>query len=1040
MINRTSVWGFTMMAIIVGCLSSPSLAQQPNILWIIADDLSPDLGAYGYDAVSTPNLDRLAGEGVRYTNAFANSPVCSAQRSSLITGMYPTTIGVQSHRMTSSTKQNLPTGIEPITEYFRDEGYYVTNANSGVTGSGKTDYNFLSGVSGGMYDGFNWANRAPGQPFFAQVQIFEPHRNFQTNTDPSRLADVEFPSYYPDHPVTRADWANYLVSIEELDRKVGLILDRLDSEGLADDTVVMFFGDHGRPQARDKQWLYDGGLRVPLIIRGPGSEFTAGTVNDEMVSLVDIGVGSLGLTGATLPTHLQGEDIFDPSFTGRDAVFASRDRMGSIQDRVRSVQVGDLKLIRNFDPSLSYMKGDQESHSYKRLQYPVHTLLLELEEQGELTPDQMKFLATSRPEYELYDLSTDPEELNNLASDPAYAAQLADLQGRLATYITETDDAGFYPLNPTVENTLIQNSLNFATNQLANRGFTLNGDRTLELQYWEQQLGITHQTLSSGQTLDMGATQADDLPANGGTITVAPFTGNGAGASPATGGVMVGNVDAGSGAAVQGLGLIAGNVTIESGAVLRVGGTGIGTTSSGTTTTEDFESVSAGSAFANGTSTGLLAGWTFDDLAPANGSSTDVVFNVIDTATETAWTPTVARSQMLAQMALNPDFTREGGNGEVIGGALAVAGPGSGIDSSGTVDIIEADFVLGDALGDPSGRFLDTKIVFGYQDADNFFALTLLQGESSGATTEARIRAVVGGVVTDVFAAAGTSWFTDKFPDTDAATNAILHAKLIHDASSGFVSFEISDGDNPSTVYANATASHAILASDGLVGFGVSNDAGAWDNLSVTTQAALPASGVQVLGVAGVLTLDPGAMVEIDLASASAYDRLDVSGVAHLAGGLDVTVDGGFTPGLGDSFLVAVSDALNGTFDNSQVNVSALPDVDGNQVGLAVLYENSDSDTDLDQVRVMATYKGDTNGDGSVGPADLTALKLSWLATGATWQDGDSNYDGSVGPADLTDMKLNWLEAIPAPGGGIPEPTSVALLGLGSMALLRRRR
>ena len=425
--------------------ASLAFAQQPNILWIMADDLSPDLGAYGYDAVSTPNLDRLASEGVRYTNAFANSPVCSAQRSSLITGMYPTTIGAHGHRLTSSTKQNLPTGVEPITEYFRNEGYYVTNANSGVTGGGKTDYNFLSGVSGGMYDGFDWANRAPNQPFFAQVQIFEPHRDFRTNTDPSRLADVTFPSYYPDHPVTRADWANYLVSVEELDRKVGVILDRLESEGLADNTVVMFFGDHGRPHVRDKQWLYDGGLRVPLIVRGPGSEFTAGTVNDEMVSLVDVGVGSLGLTGATLPSHFQGEDIFDPSFTGRDAVFASRDRSGNVVDRVRSVQVGDLKLIRNFDPNVSYMKGSQESLSYKRIEYPVHTLLLELEESGELTPDQLKFLANTRPEYELYDLSTDPEELNNLANNPSYATELSDLQGRLATWITQTDDAGFFP-------------------------------------------------------------------------------------------------------------------------------------------------------------------------------------------------------------------------------------------------------------------------------------------------------------------------------------------------------------------------------------------------------------------------------------------------------------------------------------------------------------------------------------------------------------------------------------------------------------------
>ena len=990
-------------------------AQQPNILWIIADDLSPDLGAYGYESVSTPNIDRLASEGVRYTNAFATSPVCSAQRSSLITGMYPTTIGAHSHRLTGGTKQNLPAGIEPITEYFRDEGYYVTNANSSVSGGGKTDYNFLSGVSGGMYDGHDWANRAPNQPFFAQVQIFEPHRDFRTNTDPSRLAEVEFPSYYPDHPVTRADWANYVVSVEELDRKVGLILERLENEGLADDTIVMFFGDHGRPHVRDKQWLYDGGLRVPLIMRGPGSEFAAGTVNDEMVSLVDIGVSSLGQTNATLPAHFQGVDIFDPAFTGRDAVFASRDRSGNVMDRVRSVQVGDLKLIRNFDPNASYMKGSQESLSYKRIEYPVHTLLLELEESGELTPDQLKFMANSRPEYELYDLSTDPEELNNLADDPAYATQMTDLQNRLATWITQTDDAGMYPLDPAVEAGRVQASINYGTNVLANRGFSVDGDRTLELQWWETQLGINHQTLTSGQTLNLGVTQANDFPANGGTLTVAPFTGSGSGASPSSGAVIVGNVQS-TDATVQGLGQIIGDVSLEGTTVLQVGGQGIATVASSTTTSEDFE-LATGVAYDGSASTGLLPGWVYADFPNNSGPNVNPVFEVIDTSSDPQWLSN-PRSQVLAQTVLDIGFTREGGgsSGAVIGGALAVAGAGSGIDSSDSVDIIEADFVFGDALGDGGGQFLDTKIVFGYQDLDNFHSLSILKGQSNGAGTEVYIRSVVNGAVTDVFRTVGTSNFISGFPDTDGSTNGIIHAKLVHDATSGFVFFELLDGDDPNTVYATATVSDSLLTTDGLVGFGTSNDAGGWDNLSVTTQAALPASGIQVLEVVGDFDMGINTSMEIDLLSTLVFDQLEVRGDATLAGSLSVSVIDVFALSPGDTFeIVDVGGSLSGTFDG-------LPE--GGHVGtfgdtrLFISYIGGDGN----DVVLAATLPGDFNSDLVVDAQDFLL-----------WQ-----RNPSIGA--LSDWEMNYGQSTAQAATTVPEPSTFLLVIAGVWIRLRRFR
>ena len=999
-------------------------AQQPNILWIIADDLSPDLGAYGYDAVETPNLDRLAGEGTRYTNAYATSSVCSASRSALITGMYQTTIGAHSHRMTGGTKQPLPSGVEPLTEYFRDQGYYVTNANSGVTGSGKTDYNFQSGVTGGMYDGFDWANRAPDQPFFAQVQIFEPHRGFKKNDDFTRLNDVTFPSYYPDHPVTRADWAEYLVSVEELDRKVGVILDRLEQEGLADDTVVMFFGDHGRPHVRDKQWLYDGGLRVPLIVRDPTQAAGAGAVKDDAVSLIDVGVGSLGLTGATLPSHLQGVDMFASDFTGREAVFAGRDRMGNVQDRVRSVQVGDLKLIRNFDPSVSYMKGSQESLSYKRVSYPVHTLLLELEETGQLTPDQLKFLAETRPEYELYDLSTDPEELNNLADDPAYAAQLTDLQGRLATWITQTDDAGRYPINPGTEAQLAQNSINFGTNTLANRGFAVDGDRTLELRWWEERLGVQKTALNRGETLDVGAFQAGGLPPNGGSLTAGPFNG-GSGTSPSTGGVVVGIVDSSDGSAVTGLGRITGHLTARSGSVVRVGGDGLATTSSGgVASSEDFEGLAAAVAFSDGASTGVLAGWDFIDLAPSNGTATDAEFAVVDTARDGRWTQTGPRGQALAQTTASIDLLRENDtSGAVIGGALAIAGPGSGIDASNTVDVIQADLFWGDALGDGSAHFLDSKIVFGYQDPDNFLSLSIVKGRGDGRDAQIDVRAVVAGEVTNAFNASGTGDFSEGFPDSAGPTDGMLQVKIIHDSQSGFVFFEIADGDDPSNVFATATVSDSLLALEGRVGFGTNNDAGAWDNLSVATQSTLPATGLQILEIGGNFTHESGASLEIDLLSPAVFDRLQVAGNATLEGSLDVSIDAEADVKAGDTFvIVEIDGAASGAFDG--LDEGAVLERRGD-VNLVITYQGGDGN----DVALFTTLAGDFNRDGVVDAADYLVWREN-LGRAETAIGSAGDGQNGVDAGDLTVWRSNYGRTAETASSTttstrVPEPSSL---------------
>ena len=418
--------------------------DQPNLLWIIGDDWGQHASVYGTAAVETPNLDQLAAEGTAFRNIFSTAPVCSAMRSALITGMYQTTIGAHHHR--TSSKPPLPAGIEVITEYFRAAGYYTSNGNANQNGNGKTDYNFQGGFNS-IYDGNDWRDRPAGTPFFSQVQIFNPHRSFfEENSDPNRVQELELPAYYPDHPLARKDYADYLADTESFDNKVGNVLNRLANDGLANNTIVMVFGDHGAPHVRDKQWLYDGGIRIPLIVRDPTGQLIAagdeGAIDTRMVSHIDIAATSLDLCGIDVPDHMQGISFADPAYAGRDAVFAAKDRLDGVVDRVRSVQVGNVKLIRNFDPGTPYMLGAVKQSGYKLRSYPVHTLLKVMNGRGLLTPGQANFLTEQRPEFELYDLSTDPSEFHNLAEQPEWADVFADLQNRLDVWGTETNDMG----------------------------------------------------------------------------------------------------------------------------------------------------------------------------------------------------------------------------------------------------------------------------------------------------------------------------------------------------------------------------------------------------------------------------------------------------------------------------------------------------------------------------------------------------------------------------------------------------------------------
>ncbi|MCS7315262.1 MAG: sulfatase [Bryobacterales bacterium] len=423
-------------------------APRPNILWLIAEDLSPDLGCYGNRSVHTPNLDRLAAEGVRFANAFVTGPVCSPSRSAIATGMYQTTIGAHNHRSHRDDGYRLPAGIEVFTRYLQRAGYYTANvvpAAPGVRGTAKTDFNFQAEH---VFEGDDWKGRRPGQPFYAQVNFSETHRPFHRS--PGRAVDpasVELPPYYPDHPAVRKDFAMYLETLQSLDEKVGRVLARLDEEGLADDTIVFFLSDHGRPMPRGKQFLYDEGIRIPLIVRVPEkfrpASLQPGTVCTELVSALDITASTLKMAGIEPPPHMHGRAFPWLGGSPRDHIVAARDRCDETVDRIRCVRTRRFKYLRNFFPERPYA----QQNVYKDVNYPTLAVMRQLAEEGKLTGPSALLLADRRPPEELYDLENDPHEVRNLAADPAHRKTLERMRSLLEEWIRRTGDQGQFPEN-----------------------------------------------------------------------------------------------------------------------------------------------------------------------------------------------------------------------------------------------------------------------------------------------------------------------------------------------------------------------------------------------------------------------------------------------------------------------------------------------------------------------------------------------------------------------------------------------------------------
>lgn len=428
--------------------------KKPNILWIFVEDISPDLGSDGEVLVHTPNLDALAKSGTKFTNTIMPAPVCSALRSAIMTGVMQTTLGVHNHH-SARTKESefyLPEHIKTVPELFKEAGYFTFN-------SGKDDYNF-SYDRKDLYDGdylvhplygksgvpIDWNDRKDkNQPFFGQIQLKGGKHIFSSKFKdkvkfPIDRSEINLPPYYPNDPVVVEQWGRYLESLQITDREVGDIIQRLKDDGELENTLVFFFADHGTRFLRHKQFLYEGGIKVPFIAYWQGNPQVVTPGNrDELISGLDISATSLAVAGIDIPDYFEGKNLFSGNYKAKDYVISARDRCDFTIDRIRSVRTKQFKYIRNFFPERS---GMQPSY---RDEWELTNVTRKLFTDGKLNKIQAKhFLPTREPE-ELYDLANDPHEIINLANDPAYAVVLNDHRDILTHWIEETDDKGQYP-------------------------------------------------------------------------------------------------------------------------------------------------------------------------------------------------------------------------------------------------------------------------------------------------------------------------------------------------------------------------------------------------------------------------------------------------------------------------------------------------------------------------------------------------------------------------------------------------------------------
>ena len=424
---------------------------QPNILWITCEDLSPILGCYGDRVANTPNIDLFAQNAVRFTNAYASAPICTPARSSLITGVYASSMGTHHLRGVVPKSDK----IKCFTEFLRERGYYCTN-------NVKEDYNFITPEEAWdeSSDSAHWRNRKPEQPFFSVFNFMVTHQS-QTRYGIEKLNeinstldekdrinpdDVEIPPYYPDTPIVRNNIASLYTQVHIMDKKFQEIINQLEEDGLRENTIIFFYSDHGTGLPRGKGYLHDTGIKVPLIIEFPEkykhySPAKAGTFSDELVNFIDFPPTVLSLTGIDPPKYMQGNPFLGQyRKNSNDYVISIRDRRDEVLMFSRSIRTDKYHYIRNFLPHRPRM----QRNFYSEIT-PIRQELRRLDNLGLLQSNEDWLMEDSVPVDELYDTETDPHELNNLAQEAEHLEIMELLKRNLFSWMVETKDLGLVP-------------------------------------------------------------------------------------------------------------------------------------------------------------------------------------------------------------------------------------------------------------------------------------------------------------------------------------------------------------------------------------------------------------------------------------------------------------------------------------------------------------------------------------------------------------------------------------------------------------------
>ena len=428
------------------------LPDRPNILWIVAEDMSPTIPAFGDSTIETPNLDRLAREGVRYTHMFSVSGVCAPSRFAIATGVYPTHGGALHMRTSSRPEYMEQIGVVPyeavpdpevkmMSEILRRHGYYTSN-------NSKQDYQFTPPVTAWDESSrqAHWRNRPDNAPFFAVFNFGVTHESqIWSRAQDSLWVDanleVPIPPYLPDTEAVQADVRRMYSNVRILDYRIGQLLNELEADGLLDETVIFFYSDHGGPLPRQKRQLYDSGLHVPLIVRFPEAQL-GGSVDAQLISFVDLAPTVFSLTGVQLPGFLDGQPFLGTQRAElpRQYVHAAADRFDTEYDTKRAVRDGRYKYIRNFRPERGYYLAVTYREQMATMQE-----LLRLRDAGQLDSIQAQWFRPSKPVEELFDTHADPFEIQNVAGDPAHAERLAAMREELETWMVATDDPGTMP-------------------------------------------------------------------------------------------------------------------------------------------------------------------------------------------------------------------------------------------------------------------------------------------------------------------------------------------------------------------------------------------------------------------------------------------------------------------------------------------------------------------------------------------------------------------------------------------------------------------